>query len=251
MKTAIIIGASSGIGRALAIKLHREGYFLGLAARRVDLLESLLSEINGQGIIRKMDAAEPEQARLVLNEMLAELKRVDLFIYNAGVSSHSRDGDWTIDEQTIRVNVMSFVALCDFVTPELIAQKSGHVVGVSSLIAVRGNGRSTLYCATKSFMSAYLQGLRQRFFAHGISVTDIRPGFVDTEILRERKRLFWVATPEKAAEDIYVAIRRKEKVAYIPRRWFWVGLLLCLLPDFLYDRGYVAWMKREAAVAGE
>ncbi len=113
----------------------------------------------------------------------------------------------------------------------------GHIVGVSSIIALRGSDIVPAYSASKAFMSNYLEGLRKKAFKDksAITVTDIRPGFVDTEMAKAEQK-FWVASPTQAAEQIYSAIQRKKSYAYITRRWILIGWLLKILPNWIYYR---------------
>ena len=116
-------------------------------------------------------------------------------------------------------------------------QGQGHLVGISSIAALRGGSKAPAYNASKAFMSNYLEGLRKKAFEDNvaITVTDIQPGFVDTAMAQHKDK-FWVASPKQAAEQIYTAIRNRKKQAYITHRWRLVGWLLKVLPNWLYQR---------------
>jgi short-subunit dehydrogenase len=118
-----------------------------------------------------------------------------------------------------------------------IKQKSGHLVGISSIASIRGNEVAPAYAASKAFVSTYLEGMmRKTAKAHlPIAITDIQPGFVDTPMAKADK-LFWVASPEKAARQIFSAILKKKEKAYITKRWVLVAWVLKLLPRYLYKR---------------
>lgn len=113
----------------------------------------------------------------------------------------------------------------------------GHFVSISSIAAIRGNDAAPAYNASKAFMTHYMEGLRKRCVKSGkpIYITDILPGFVDTEMARGEK-LFWVATPKKAAAQIYDAIVRKKKMAYVTKRWRLIAWLLKIVPDCIYNK---------------
>ena len=116
-------------------------------------------------------------------------------------------------------------------------RESGHIVGISSVAAIRGSGNEPAYNASKAFQSNYLQGLRQKFhkLKLPVAVTDVQPGFVDTA-MAQGEGLFWVAPPEKAAQQIFNSIRKRRKHVYVTRRWRLIAWLLKILPDSLYDR---------------
>lgn len=237
MKKAILIGASSGIGRALAKVLAREGYLVGIASRRMPLLLELQQELGDRAVAKFMDVADVSRAMADFNGWLEELGDVELVVLNAGLGHTNPDLRWDWEDETIRVNVHGIAALANVALRYFIQRGSGHLVGISSVAGVRGNSRAPAYCASKAFLSTYLDSLRYRAWRLRlpIAVTDVRPGFVDTAMGQSPQR-FWVASPELAAEQIYTAIRHRKRRAYITRRWVLVAWLMGLLPDWLYRR---------------
>ena len=237
MKTAIIIGASSGIGRSLAEILSRDGYRLGIVARRAEALAQVRDELPGPCVIRTVDASQPELAMPIVREFVEELGDVELFVVCAGTGFENPALAWELERDTIALNALGFAAVVNVAATYLEARGSGHLVGVSSLAALRGNGIAPAYSASKAFASNYLQGIRYRFKkAHlPVVVTDVRPGFVDTR-MAQGEGLFWVASPERAAQQIARAIRRKKQYVYVTRRWRLIGWLMRVLPDALYAR---------------
>jgi len=234
-KKAIIIGATSGIGRALAKELDAAGYQLGICGRREELLDSLCKELQTPVIKQVMDVSEHKASIDQLDALLGQMQGVELIVVNAGIAFMNPELSWHEDESVIAVNVSGFTALAGVSYRYFCKQKYGHIVGISSIAAIRG-GPATAYNASKAYMSNYMQGLRFHFAKKklDITVTDIRPGFVKTEMAKGN--LFWVSTPERAASDIFKAIRAKKKVAYITPRWKFIAWLLKLLPDGLYHR---------------
>jgi len=237
MKKAILIGASSGIGCALARVLVREGYVVGIAARRVPLLLELQQELEDRALVKFMDVADVPRAMADLTDWLEELGDVDLVVLNAGTGHTNPDLRWDWEDEAIRVNVLGIAALANVAMRYFIQRGVGHLVGISSVAGVRATSRAPAYCASKAFLSTYLDALQYRVWRLGlpIAVTDIRPGFVDTAMGQSPQR-FWVASPELAAEQIYTAIRRRKRRAYITRRWILVAWLMQMLPDWLYRR---------------
>jgi short-subunit dehydrogenase len=230
-RTAVIIGASSGIGKALAVELGREGWRLALAARRMDLLEKIAAECGPGTLVRRVDLMEGEKASAAIESLLDELGTVDLFIISAGTGHINPELQWAPDRDMLLVNVTGFVCLAQAAMHHFFRQGHGHLVGISSIAALRGSGGGAAYAASKAFQSIYLDGLRDLAGRRKvpITVTEAQPGFVDTPMIKG-VRPFWLASPELAAHQILRAVRRRAKHAYIPRRWAIVAWLLRLLP---------------------
>lgn len=237
-RIAIVVGASSGIGRALALRLARAGYTLGLTGRRVALLESLRDEIGGGARVQAMDVADAPAARAALEELIAAMGGADLVVLCAGTGSVNPDLAWEREEPAIRVNAHGFAALANVAMRHFLARGRGHLVGISSVSALRGNRHAPAYAASKAFASHYLECLWYYAMKTGlpIAVTDVQPGFVDTDLVRGNPRMFWVATPEAAAEAIYRAIRRRKKRAVVTRRWVVMAWLMRVMPGWVYRR---------------
>jgi short-subunit dehydrogenase len=236
--SAIVVGASSGLGRALALRLARAGYTLGLTGRRVELLERLRDEIGGGTRVREMDVADAARAMARLEELIAEMGGADLVVVNAGTGAVNPDLAWELEEPAIRVNAHGFAAMANVAMRHFLARGRGHLVGISSLNARRGSRHAPAYSASKAFVSNYLEGLWYHAARRGlpIAVTDIQPGFVDTDLVRDQSRKFWLASPAEAADQIYEAIRRRRKRAVVTRRWIVMAWLMRALPHWAYRR---------------
>lgn len=206
MKNALVIGASSGIGRELAKVLASNGYNMGLVARRLNVLSELGRELPQPVFIRAIDVSKPVAAMSLLRELIAEMNEVELFVVSAGTGFINRGLDWEREQETIDVNVSGFTAVVNVAVEHLQARGSGHIVGISSLAGLRGNGDAPAYNASKAFMSNYMQGLRHKFSKVNlpIVVTDVQPGLVDTAMAKG-DGLFWVAFAETAARQIFDA----------------------------------------------
>jgi short-subunit dehydrogenase len=237
MKKAIVLGATSGIGRALAEVLVGEGYVVGITGRRGELLDEMTA-VNSAFIARKFDISDTGTTVAVLEELVAELGGLDLLVVSSGTGWSCKVLDFNATEQpTILTNVIGFTNVIDWAFNYFLEHGGGHLVGVSSILGMRGQRDAPAYCATKAYQISYMQSLRQRA-AHlkaPITVTDIRPGFVDTAMGQSPKR-FWVSSPEKAATQIFQAIRRRRRVVYITRRWRLPAMALRIIPDFIYNR---------------
>ena len=236
-RTAVIIGASSGIGEALAHQLNRERWRLGLLARRLDRLEVLRQTLAPGTVVRRIDVTS-DDAAAILDDVLNELDRVDLVIISAGAGHNNRDLNAELDVDTVTVNVLAFMKTAQVAVRHFLRRGRGHLVGISSVAALRGNGAGAAYAASKAFQSVYLDGLRDLARQSGlpIVVTEVQPGAVDTAMLKPERplppvvRRLFVAPPAKAARQILRAVQKRKKHAYITGRYALIAFMLRLLP---------------------
>lgn len=237
-KKAIIIGASSGIGKALAHVLSGEGYEVGLVARRIDLLLELQKSLTTKSYVKQIDITQVDKAMISLKELAGDMGGYALIILNSGVGFTDVDYDWAKQKQQIDVNVYGFAAMAHVALEHFMQQGYGHMVGISSISGLRGEKYVFTYGATKAFDSILLEGIRStvRSKMLPIYVTDIKPGFVDTDMTKGQEGMFWVAKPEIAAQQIYDAIKAKQCVAYVTKRWRLVAWFMKFAPDWLYDK---------------
>lgn len=237
MKNAIIIGASSGIGKALSIVLSKEGYRLGLASRRLSLLQEIKNDLHTDVFIQEMDVSIPSEAEKQFLNLIEQLGSVDLVIISAGIGYENTDLDASLELETIETNVKGFVVIADCAYKYFLMHKIGHLVGISSIAALRGNPEAPAYNASKAFVSNYLEGLRLKSVKNNfdITVTNIMPGFVDTKIAKG-DGLFWVSSPQKAANQIFQAIKDKRSFSYITKRWRLIAWLMKIMPDQLLKK---------------
>jgi short-subunit dehydrogenase len=238
-KKAIIIGASSGIGKELAKVLSKNGYEVGLAARRTELLKELQSEIPNESFVKQMDVTDIDGSIAGFNELVEEMGDVDLVIISSGTYFDNYDLIWEKEKQTIDVNILGFAALASTAFMYFVQRGAGHIVGISSVKGFRGGGKSTAYNASKAFVSNFLEGLRKKAYCQckRLVVTTIMAGVVITEMYKNgRKNSFLVATREKAAGQIYSAIVRRSELAYVTKRWWLVSMIYRNMPKWLHKR---------------
>jgi len=237
MKKAIVIGATSGIGKGLAMILAENGYMVGITGRRYELLSELRDKKPGFFVPKAFDITDRESTTAKLKELTTELGGLDLLVIGAGTGALNEQLDFETEKRTIDTNVLGFTNIADWGFNYFRKQESGHLVAISSLGGLRGSRHAPSYNATKSYQINYLEALRQKasFLKRPIFVTDIRPGFVDTN-MAQGEGIFWMATVEKAAKQIYNAIRKKKKIVYITKRWGLVAAILKRIPRFVYDR---------------
>jgi short-subunit dehydrogenase len=232
----IIVGASSGIGSALAKVFAAKGYDVGLTARRLENLEAIKKDLPGNVHICRMNVADYQASRECLKNLVNEMGGMDILVLNAGIGDSKPT--WEREIEIINTNAAGFTALANYAYQYFTEKGGGQIVGISSVASVRGTRIATVYSATKAYISSYMEGLRQhaRNKKNGVVITDIRPGFVATPMTEQNKGMFWVATAEKAARQVYEAIVAKKDVAYITRRWALIAWLVRRLPDFVFYR---------------
>ena len=240
---AVIVGASSGIGAALARKLAAEGYQVALLARRKKLLEEVCREINqAAGETRAFayphDVTKYSQVPDLFRKILQDFQTIDVFVYNSGMSHTIGMSEYDFDKdlETMEVNLLGGIAWLNQAATLFDRMGRGHLVGVSSIAGDRGRVGNPSYMAAKGGMSTFLESLRNRLARKGVHVLTVKPGYVQTDILPEKHPPLPVATPEAVANAIYKAIRRKKQVLYTP--WFWRYILLVVThtPSFIFRR---------------
>ncbi len=241
---AIVVGASSGIGEALSHKLAAEGYRVALLARRLDKLEAVATAINqAQGadvaFAVQHDVLEFDTVPQVLQDVTAKLGGLDLFIYNTGTQTPNDPEryDPTGDIGMINVNVNGAIAWLSPVAARFQKAGGGHIVGIGSVAGDRGRRPMPGYGTSKAALHAYLEALRNRVRRYGVTVTTIKPGQIETEMLKANADKTVGAIPvEQGADLIYAAIKKKRQVAYIPFKWQIVSLVIQHIPSFIFHR---------------
>ena len=237
MKKAIIIGASSGIGKELARILAKDHYILGLAARRVELLHELQEELDTNTYVKYIDISRPEEAMNRLTELIAEMKDINIIILTSGTGYINHELDWQKEKDTIDINVSGVTSMINVSLKYFIEKNSGQLVVISSVAALRGGSDGPAYSASKAYISNYLEGIRCKVKKDNlnITITDIRPGLVDTEMAKGNG-LFWVQPVEKVAHQIYTKINKQKDIAYVTKRWRIIAFLMKRIPDWFFNK---------------
>ena len=237
MKKAIVVGATSGIGKGIAKELANNGYIVGITGRRKQLLEGLKNEKPDSFIIKSFDITDTKAAEEKLEELVKELGGLDLLFLSSGTGEINGRLIFEFEKMTIDTNVTGFTFIAGWVFRFFEKQGFGHFAAITSVAGIRGSYGCPSYNATKAYQINYLEALRQKAFRSKkpIIITDIRPGFVDTA-MAQGEGLFWVAPVEKAVKQIYKALLSKKQAAYITKRWFIIGAVLKIMPKFIYNR---------------
>ena len=238
MKNAIIFGATSGIGKSLAENLVKDGYKVAITGRRLELLKEIKNQFSEQILIKQNDIQNVDHVEQTFNEIVAEFKTIDLVIQSSGVAFINPKLEWNKEYQSINTNVLGVTKLYVLAYNLFRKQQFGHLVGISSIASIRGNRSAPVYFASKAYQKAYLESLyikTKSIKTNKVFITEIRPGFVNTDMALG-DAIFWMIPLEKAVKQIYTAINKKKRVAYISKRWRLVAWVLKIAPDWLLKK---------------
>lgn len=237
MKRVVIIGASSGMGQEVAKILLAEGYHLGIAARRENRLLELKQQAPDRVEVQTIDVTADDAATR-LRELISRLGGMDLFFYASGIGKQNRTLTPDIELDTVNTNGMGFTRMIGEAYRYFAEQGSGHIAAITSIAGTKGLGPAPSYSATKAMQNVYLQALEQQANARGLKIrfTDIRPGFVDTDLLNGDFHYPMMLKPENVARSIVYAINGKRHVKVIDGRYAVITALWRRLPRCLWRR---------------
>lgn len=229
----LIFGATSGIGKELARLYVADKHHVIITGRRIEKLQEIQTEQPNSYTIKQHDVTDYIATEILFKEVIAQHKTIDVVIYSSGVGEANYKLDWEKEVPTLETNIMGAVRVFTEAYPLFRKQGYGHLVSISSVAGVRGNRHIPAYFASKAFQNNYLESLwlKGKRSKANISVTDIIPGFVDTEMAKGTT--FWMASTEKATKQIYKAIKKKKKRAYITKRWRLVAFMMRIMPSWL------------------
>ena len=232
-KKALIIGATSGIGKELAKLLVADNYKVVITGRREKLLNEIKETNSENYIVKVHDVTDLSSCDTLFEELKDELKNIDLIVYSSGVGDANYKLEWEKEIPTLQTNVLAATKIYGLAFQLFREQGFGHLVGISSIASIRGNRHVPAYFGSKAFQANYLESLwmKGKRSKADIYVTDIQPGFVNTAMAIGAT--FWMASLEKATKQIYSAIKKKKKKAYITRRWRIIAFILKIVPASL------------------
>lgn len=227
---AIIFGATSGIGKELARLLTKDGHHVTLTGRRLNKLQEIQQTNPERYSIMQHDVTDIDSSDMLFQKLKDKLKNIDLIVYSSGVGEPNYKLDWKKEIPTLETNVLGAVKIFGLAYQLFREQGYGHLVAISSIAAIRGNRHVPAYFASKAFQKNYLESLwlKGKRSKAAITVTDIIPGYVDTAMAQGNT--FWMADTQKATRQIYTAIKKKKKRAYITKRWRLMAIILRIMP---------------------
>lgn len=235
MKRAIIIGATSGIGQEVAKCLLKDGWHIGIAGRRLSALETFQQTAPEQIVIQALDVTQADAGEK-LNMLIDKLGGMDLFLLSSGIGFQNPKLDIEVELNTARTNVEGFTRMVDTAFEYFKKNGGGHLAVISSIAGTKGLGVAPAYSATKRFQNTYIDALDQ--LAHlqrlNIRFTDIRPGFVATDLLNDGKHYPMLMKADKVGQLIAKALKRKKRVAIIDWRYHILVFFWSMIPRWLW-----------------
>ena len=230
MKKAIVMGASSGIGLEVARLLKQQGWTVGVAARRVELL----TEFEASALID----VTSEDAGQKLRQLIEKTGGMDLYFHASGIGHQNRTLEADIELSTIKTNALGFTRMVGEAYRYFAEQGHGHIAAISSIAGTKGLGPAPAYSASKALQNVYLQALEQQAHQRGLDIviTDIRPGFVDTALLAGDFRYPLMLKPERVAREIVASINRKRHIRVIDWKYRILTPLWRSLPRWVWRR---------------
>lgn len=231
-KRVIIIGASSGIGLAVAKMMKRQDWIVGVAARRTELLQSI-----GAAAVERIDVTD-DGATQGLQRLIDKLGGMDLFFNASGIGKQNRELVEDIELATVQTNGVGFTRMIGEAYRYFARQGSGHIVVITSIAGTKGLGPAPSYSATKALQNVYLQALEQQANSRGLDIrfTDIRPGFVDTALLRGDFHYPMMLRPERVAQEIVYAISHRQHIRIIDWKFRILTAVWRRIPRWLWRR---------------
>jgi len=242
LKKAIVVGASSGIGEALARRMARAGYRVALVARRGDRLQELANALNVDGDPRCVtfvhDVRDVADARRCFDEAVTALGGLDVLVYAAGImpSVELDSFDIRVDADILAVNTVGAMAWLNLGAERFLAQRRGTLVGIGSVAGDRGRIGNPGYCASKAALHTFMESLRNRLSRHGVSVVTIKPGPVRTAMTEGRDKLPLLIDADVAAASILRASERGTSTAYVPFAWMPIMAVIRHIPSLIFRR---------------
>jgi NAD(P)-dependent dehydrogenase (short-subunit alcohol dehydrogenase family) len=237
VRSLLITGASAGIGAGLAREFARRGCALALAARRVDRLEAMVPALRAAGaprvVVLALDVADTLSIEPAVQQAAAELGRLDVVVANAGVGHVTPVGKGKLPlvQETLQVNLLGAIATIEAALPLFRAQRSGQVVGITSVAGAKGLPGFGAYSASKAGLHRYLQSLRAETRGSGIEVTELAPGYIDTDINRGYGARPFLIDVDRGAAIMARMIDRRVGMRWVPViPWTIIAALLKVLP---------------------
>jgi len=235
-KRAIIVGATSGIGLEVARLLHSDGWTVGLAGRREELLRTVCAELAERAYAVAIDVTEADAPKR-LAELIGQTSGADLIFLAAGIGWQNSRLDADKEMATVRTNAEGFVRIVTAAYHYFAEQGRGHIACISSIAGTKGLGAAPAYSATKRFQNTYIQCLAQlaRMNHTGIRFTDIRPGFVDTALI-SGSHFPMTMSARYVARRIVKALYARRRTVTIDWRYRLLVAFWRIIPDFVWER---------------
>lgn len=239
-----MVGASSGIGAAIAMQLAATGCHVALIARREAELKHIADEINAAGSplasVYIHDVREYETVPALMQQIARDIGGIDLIVYSSGIMPAIAPDEYSFDKdrQMIEVNLLGAIAWLNEAAQRFERAKAGTIIGISSVAGDRGRRGSPVYGTTKAALDTYLESLRNRLSRYGVQVVTVKPGPVATPMTADldQKTLPLLITADKAAAAILGGAGRGKTLIYVPWLWQPIFLIIRAIPSFLFRK---------------
>lgn len=240
LQRILIVGASSGIGEALALHLAGAGKTLGLVARRQAALARVADEVTrrgGKAVVEVSDAADPRAVEASWANLLSQMGGIDAVVYAAGVMPEvgPEEFDTAKDQQVIEINVLGAVAWLNCAARHFAPLGRGVICGIGSVAGDRGRRGAPVYGASKAALHTYLESLRNRLAVRGVRVVTVKPGPVRTPMLGD-KRMPLTVNADVAAAAIARSLSSGPDVVYVHWLWRWIMLAIRSVPSLIFRK---------------
>ncbi len=237
MNKAIIVGATSGIGHEVAVLLIKKGWYVGVCGRRTDKLNELKQLNPSQVFTMTLDVTKDDAISKFVS-LANEMNGIDLYLHISGIGFQNKELDIQRELDTVETNTKGFTRMVNaaFHYFKQHTERKGHIACISSIAGTKGLGAAPSYSATKAYCNTYMEALEQLANIKGLSInfTDIRPGFVDTELLKGDYKYPMLMKPENVAKAIVNGIEKKKRVVTIDWRYRIMVFFWRLIPKFIW-----------------
>lgn len=235
-KRIIIIGATSGIGRELALKYLASNNTVGITGRRTERLEAIKALYPERTFCKTFDVSS-EDSPSALGELIAEMGGMDLLVFCSGIGAQNRQLEEGIEMDTVHTNVVGFSLMIIYAYNYFKTRECGHIADISSVAGVKPLRQSPAYSATKRYQTHYMACLAQKARKEKapIRFTTILPGFIDTDLLKENSYPMTTSLAN-GSRQIHAAIEKRRRYAIVPRRWRLIVACMKLVPGPLWER---------------
>ena len=242
MRKTLIIGACSAIAQATAHLFASAGDSLFLVARDEEKLKQQADDLKVRGAEQvecfAMDVLDYDKHKTMIERAAEKLEGIDLVLIAHGTLPDQKHCEQSVEKtrQEFEVNCVSVISLLTHLANYFEGQGKGTIAAISSPAGDRGRQSNYVYGSAKGAISIFMQGLRNRLSKSGVHVLTIKPGFVDTPMTRDfKKGLLW-ASPDTVAKQIVTAINKKKNVAYVPKFWALIMLIIKLIPEPVFKK---------------
>ncbi len=242
MKKIVIFGATSAIAQETAKLMAADGHCLFLVGRKPERLAEIAQDLRVRGAASVdtlvMDVNDVLKHETVLQTILNTLGGLDLVFIAHGTLGDQKacEASYADTLRELTTNFLSVVSILTPIANHFEARRAGHIAVISSVAGDRGRQSNYVYGTAQGAKSIFLQGLRNRLAPHGVAVTTIKPGFVDTPMTAAVRKNFLFAQPRTVGAKIYAALKQKKDVVYVPGFWRWILFVVTHIPEKIFKR---------------